>query len=193
MGSLASSLDETAKGELGNGAWQKHKELVSGFWDSVARYFDGLAVKGFKIYQDGMVADGALALRTVKEGISLGSKNYEIIGRLLDKGAVLVKTEDTVLVKQEYAFVAKIARSRSLKEKEVWALRYKLARGRLLKQRDDFIGARIKETLGEGETGILFIGAYHDVLSRLPSDIQVIEVKEIAKVREYHMGIAANQ
>jgi len=90
---------------------------------------------------------------------------------------VLVKTEDPVLVKQEYAYIAKIAHSKSPKEKEVWALRYKVAQGRLLRQRDDFIAKRIKGTLGEGETGILFIGAYHDILSRLPEDIQVVRVK----------------
>ena len=57
---------------------------------------------------------------------------------------------------------------------------------KLLRQRDDFIAARIAETLEEGETGILFIGAYHDVLSRMPEDIQVSQIKDIAKVREYH-------
>jgi len=177
MGSLASTLDETAKAELGQEVWQKHKGAVSSFWDSIGPFFDALDVKGFKIYQDGMVANGADGLRIIKEGISQGSKNFEIIGKLLGRGVVLVKTEDPVLVKQEYAYIAKIAHSKSPKEKEVWALRYKVAQGRLLRQRDDFIAKRIKGTLGEGETGILFIGAYHDILSRLPEDIQVVRVK----------------
>ena len=177
MGSLASTLDETAKAELGQEVWQKHKGAVSSFWDSIGPFFDALDVKGFKIYQDGMVANGADGLRIIKEGISQGSKNFEIIGKLLERGVVLVKTEDPSLLKQEYAYIAKIAHSKSPKEKEVWALRYKVAQGRLLRQRDDFIAKRIKGTLGEGETGILFIGAYHDILSRLPEDIQVVRVK----------------
>ena len=177
MGSLSSSLDEKARAELGQEVWQKHKEAVSGFWDCIGQFFDALDVKGFKIYQDGMVANGADGLRIIREGISQGSKNYEIIGKLLERGAVLIKTEDPVLVKQEYAYIAKIAHSKSPKEKEVWALRYKVAQGRLLRQRDDFIAKRIKGTLGEGETGVLFIGAYHDILSRLPEDIQVVQVK----------------
>ena len=49
-------------------------------------------------------------------------------------------------------------------------------------QRDDFIAKRIRDTLGDGETGILFIGANHDVLSRLPNDFELIEVK----VSKYH-------
>ena len=88
-----------------------------------------------------------------------------------------MKTEDLALVKQEYAHIAKIAHAKSPKEKEAWALRYKLAQDRLLRQRDDFIAKRIKDTLGEGETGILFIGAHHEILSRLPKDIEVVTVK----------------
>jgi len=191
MGSLASSLDETAKAEFGQEVWQKHKGTVSSFWDSIGQFFDAMNVKGFKIYQDGMVANGADGLRIIREGISQGSKNYEIIGKLLQRGAVLVKTEDLILVKQEYAYIAKIAHSKSPKEKEVWALRYKVAQGRLQRQRDDFIAKRIEVTLGEGDTGILFIGAYHDILSRLPEDIQVAQVKDITKVREYQKNLTS--
>lgn len=191
MGSLASVLDETAKAEFGQEVWQKHKAAVSSFWDSIGQFFDALDVKDFKIYQDGMVADGTDGLRIIREGISQGSKNYEIIGKLLQRGAVLVKTEDPVLVKQEYAYIAKMAHSKSPKEKEVWALRYKVAQSRLLRQRDDFIANRIEVTLGEGDTGILFIGAYHDILSRLPEDIQVAQVRDITKVREYQKDFAS--
>ena len=189
MGSLASVLDETAKAEFGQEVWQKHKGAVSSFWDSIAQFFDAMNVKGFKIYQDGMVADGADGLRIIREGIRQGSKNYEIIGKLLERGAILVKTEDLALVKQEYAHIAKIAHSKSPKEKEVWALRYKVAQGRLLRQRDDFIAKRIEVTLGEGDTGILFIGAEHDVVARLAADINMTEVKELAKVKEYHRAL----
>ncbi len=176
MGSLASALDETAKTEFGQEAWQRHKEAISNFWDYIGRFFESLEVKGFKIYQDGMVANGADGLRIIREGINQGSKNYEIIGKLIGRGAILVKTEDLALVRQEYTHIAKIARAKSPREKEVWALRYKLAQGRLLRQRDDFIAKRIKDTLGEGETGILFIGAHHEILSRLPKDIEVVTV-----------------
>ncbi len=177
MGSLALALDETAQAEFGQEAWQRHKEAISSFWDSIVQFFDALDVKGFKVYQDGMVADGAEGLRIIREGISQESKNYEIIGKLVERGAILVKTEDLTLVKQEYAHIAKIAHAKSPKEKEVWASRYKLAQGRLLRQRDDFITKRIKDTLGEGETGILFIGARHEILSRLLEDIEVVTVK----------------
>lgn len=43
---------------------------------------------------------------------------------------------------------------------------------RLQTERDEFIAKRIQETLQEGETGFLFIGASHDVQKYLPQDIQ---------------------
>ena len=153
MGSVSSALDDTANAKLTPELWQRHKDVVSVFWDSISRFFDSLNVNGFKVYQDGLVADGEDGLRIVRESVSQGSKNYEIVGRLLERGAVLVKTESLSLVKQEYNYITKMTRSKSLKEREVAALRYKLARGKILKQRDEFIAGRINETLTEGETG----------------------------------------
>jgi len=189
MGSIASTLNDKATAKLTPELWQRHKEIVSAFWDSIGRFLDALDVNGFKVYQDGLVADGEEGLRIVRESVSQGSKNYEIVGRLLERGAVLVKTESLSLVKQEYNYITKMTRSKSSKEREVAALRYKLARGMLLKQRDEFIAERINETLAEGESGILFIGAYHDVVHRLAPDIRVGQVKEVARVKEYHKSL----
>jgi hypothetical protein len=189
MGAVALALDKRATAELGQELWQKHQEVVSSFWDSINRFFDSLDVNGFKVYQDGLVANGAEGLRIVREGISQGSKNYQIIGKLLERGAVLVKTENLSLVKQERSHIMKMAASKSSKEREITALRYKLAKGNLLKQRDHFIVSRIGETLGEGETGILFIGAYHNIIPNLPADVKVVRVKEVDRVREYHSAL----
>ncbi|MFC1937292.1 hypothetical protein ACFLWY_01880 [Chloroflexota bacterium] len=186
MGSLASTLDERASDKLRPEIWQKHKEIVAAFWDAIGRFLDSLNVNGFRVYQDGLVADGAEGLRIVREGITQGSKNYEIFGKLLERGAVLMKTEDLSLAKKEYNYIAKVTGSKSRKEKEAASLRYKLVQGKLLKQRDEFIAKRIEQSLGEGENGILFIGAYHNVVPNLPADIKVVQVKEVAKIREYH-------
>jgi hypothetical protein len=189
MGSIASALDDSATAKIPPETWQRHKEIVSSFWDSISRFLDSIDVNGFKVYQDGMVADGVDGLRIVRESVSQGSKNYEIVGRLIERGTILVKTEAFSLVKQEYSYITKMTRSRSLKEKEVAALRYKLAKGKLLKQRDEFITERINETLAEGETGIVFIGAYHNIIPLLLADIKVTQVKEVIKVKEYHQSL----
>ena len=52
-------------------------------------------------------------------------------------------------------------------------------------KRDRFIAGTINRTLKEEETGVLFIGAYHDVLTHLAYDIAVEEVKNREKVRDY--------
>lgn len=189
MGSIAPILDQLASAKLRPEVWQKHKEIVAGFWDSISRFLDSLNVSGFRVYQDGLVTDGMEGLRIIREGISQGSRNYDIVGKLLERGAVLMKTEDLSLVKQEYDHITKMTSSKSLKERGAATLRYKLAKGKLLKQRDDFIAKRIEESLSEGETGILFIGAYHNIIPNLPADIKVAQVKEVDKVREYHMAL----
>jgi hypothetical protein len=186
MGSLAAALDERATAEMGQELWHKHKEVVSGFWESVARFSALLDVGGLKVYQDGLVADGDDGLRIVNQGVKEGSRNYEVVSLLLRRGATLVRTEDISLVRKEYDFITKMAQAKSFRQRGAASLRYRLARGRLLEQRDSLIAARINGTLKEGETGILFIGAYHHVLPRLAADIEVIQVKEVAKVREYH-------
>ena len=115
MGSLASTLDERASAKLRPEIWQKHKEIVAAFWDSLSRFLDSLNVNGFRVYQDGLVADGAEGLRIVRESVSQGSKNYEIFGKLLERGAVLMKTEDLSLAKKEYNYIAKVTGSKSRK------------------------------------------------------------------------------
>jgi hypothetical protein len=54
-----------------------------------------------------------------------------------------------------------------------------------LKKRDRFIAARINATLKEGERGALFLGGYHNIHPYLSSEIEVIELKDGRKVREY--------
>jgi hypothetical protein len=189
MGSLAPFLDKTSAAELGRDIWQRHREVVEGFWDAIAIFLESLDVKGIKIYQDGLVVDGVAGRSLVRQGSRQGSRNYQLIERLLAKGAVLVKTEDLDLIREEHGYIAEIARARSPREREAAAQRYRRAEALLLQKRDDLIAARIEETLGEGETGVLFIGAHHDVLAKLPLDMEKIQVKDLAKVREYHRAL----
>jgi len=190
LGTLAPAMDKRGIVELGKDLWLRHKETIAHFWNSIAAFFDSLGVKGYKIYQDGLIANGEIGMRIVEEGVKEGSRNYQIISGLLKRGASLVRTEDLSLVKKEYDSLSKIVHPKSPGGKIVASLRYKLIQDKLLKERDNFIAKRINETLGDGETGILFIGAYHDILSKLPKDIQVSQVKDVAKVREYHKTLA---
>jgi pheromone shutdown protein TraB len=80
-----------------------------------------------------------------------------------------------------------ITQAKSIARKLITFIKYKLVKNSLLDSRDEFIAKRIDETLNQGETGIIFIGAYHNIKKRLPQDIQIIEIKYADKVREYQM------
>jgi hypothetical protein len=185
LGSLAEDVNRRGITGLGREVWEEHKKTVEGFWDALSYYFDSLDVSGMKIYQDGMVAEGEIGEKIVEEGIKAGSKNYELVSKLLKRGAVLVKTEEFKLVKKEHEQLLAITRAKSIFKKLIVFIKYKLVKDRLLDKRDEFIARRIDETLDRDETGILFIGAYHNIKKKLPKDLHIKEIKNAEKVKEY--------
>ncbi len=195
MGSLGNELKhKNTDGSTGN-KWQKHSVTVNDYWDVIESYFENIniGIKGVKIYQDGMFADGEMAIKIINEGIKSGSKNSKIISKLIDRGAILMQTEDFGMVKAEYDGLQSILKSKNNITKLFWLLRYKISKSLVLIRRDKFIAGRIAESLEQNETGILFIGAYHNIIKRLPEDITVIELKETAKIRKYQKTIHSNK
>lgn len=185
LGNVAPLVDKRGKIIFGEEDWKRHKEAILGFWDSIAHYFDSLEVKNFKIYQDGLVADGEVGLKIVSDGVKKGSKNYEIVSQLISQGAQLVRTEDFQLVKKEYDYLIKLTKAKTSIKKIIAALNYKFHKKNLLRKRDEFIAKVINNTLGQEETGVLFLGAHHKIISKLYPDIEVIELKEREKIEEY--------
>lgn len=185
LGSMANDISRRSVAGLGEEIWEKHRKTVEGFWDVISDYFGALDVKGMKIYQDGLVGEGDIGRTIVKETAKAGSRNYRLVAKLLEKGAVLVKTEDFKLVKKEYDRLLAITRAKSTLCKIMTFLKYKLTKASLLNKRDAFIAKKIDETLEIGERGILFIGASHNIKKRLPENIHVEEIKDTAKVKKY--------
>jgi hypothetical protein len=191
MGTMGDELKRKSVSGLGENVWQKHTETVVGYWEAIESYFENsdLYVRGIKIYQDGMFVDGEMAMKLIRDGVKSGSKNSEIVSNLIDRGAILMKTEDFKMVKDEYDGLQSIMKSKTNIRKLIHLLRYKLLKPIFLRRRDRFIAATIDETLESNETGILFIGAYHNVMNWLPKDITVIELKEVEKIRKYQKAI----
>jgi len=185
MGSLAKDLNRRGIADLGEELWKEHIKTVESFWDVVSHYFDSVDVSGMKIYQDGMIAEGEVGQKIVEEGAKSGSKNYELVSELLKRGAILIKTEDFKLVKKERDRLIAITQVKSLPKKLIAFMKYKVTKNRLLNKRDKFIARRIDETLNQDETGIIFIGAFHNIKERLPKDVRTIGIKDTEKVREY--------
>jgi hypothetical protein len=185
LGSLAEAVNKKGIDDLGEVIWKKHRNNIDGFWAAISNYFDSVDVSGMKIYQDGLMAEGEIGQKIVEAGIKSGSKNYEIVSRLIKRGTILVRTEDFTLVKEEHELLIAITQAKSILRKIGAFLKYKLVKNRLLNKRDKFIAKRINETLNQGEKGIIFIGAYHNIKKILARDIQIREIKKIQRVREY--------
>jgi len=187
MGSMAAELTRKGVDEFGREFWETHVDTVNKYWELISQCCDtiDLGDKAVKIYQDGMVADGEIAMKIIEDSIKAGSKNYEIISRLVKRGAIIVRTEDLSMVKKEMEMLKSIPSSGALIVKLISIFRFKISRSKLLNQRDEYIAGRIAATLGPNETGIIFLGAYHNISDKLPKDIIVNELKEIHKVREY--------
>ena len=185
LGSLGPALDMASASLFGEKRWTRHKETVAAFWKAVAAYLDSVDPRDFRIYQDGLAADGDLGRRIVDEAAKRGSKNHRIVLDLMGRGAQIHRTEDLSLLLEERQQVARGSQGESSGPGAENGAEYNRQVELLTRQRDSYIAKQINDTLKEGETGILFIGAYHDVPSYLNNDIQVIPIKDKEKVRAY--------
>jgi len=185
LGSMAKEVAKRGVTGLGEELWKKHRKTVEGFWDVISDYFDSMDVNGMKIYQDGMVAEDEVGKKIAEDTAKAGSKNYQLILRLLERGAILMKTEDFKLVKKEYDRLHAITQAKSSARKIIAFIKYKLIKAVLLNKRDIFIAKRIDQTLNADEKAILFIGAFHNIKKRFPKNIQVREIKDTVKVKTY--------
>lgn len=185
LGSVAASIGELSRRIYGEARWNKHRQTVTMFWNAISDYFDSLDVSGFKIYQDGLLANGELGLKIIREGAARGSRNHEIVLKMVERGAEIKKTEDVTLLKEEYERIVKLSQSKSFLGMGLAYLQYKMRKNHLTRERDGFIARMINGTLGQEKEGVLFIGAFHEVGSLLSQDIVVKEIKAREKVRAY--------
>jgi len=185
LGSAAPAIGRRSASLWGEKRWAQHKAVVSEFWQRVADYLSHIEAADLRIYQDGLLAGGELGRRIVEEGAKRGSKNYEIILDLMKRGAEIRATEDASLLKEEYEHISRLTQAKSPAHGMPTHMEYESHKERLTNKRDRFVAKTINETLGEGEVGILFMGAYHDVISYLARDIVVEQLKEQEKVKAY--------
>lgn len=195
MGSLAKKLYQTKLSGSAEKRRRQHAQTVIDYWDSIETFFNGLSIpgNGLKIYQDGMFADGNMALAILKEGVKSGSRNSIIVQKLIDRGATLIKTEDYKLVKAEYDQIQLIVKAPNRFWQYFHLMKYKMLKPSMLKKRDCFIAATIDETLQTDQLGILFIGAYHNIAKRLPADIEISALKDLHQVKKYMQAFRLNR
>ena len=185
LGSVAPSVNKRSVEICGIELWERHKEVVTLFWDKISDYFMKLGASDLEIYQDGLMADGELGRRIIEEGAKRGSRNYQIIHDLIKRGAKIRKTEDVEHLKKELHRILQLAQTDPEQEESFAAKQNRLDGERLTEERDRFVAKTINETLKEQGKGVLFMGAFHNVLLYLPDDIEVCEVKNSKRVKAY--------
>jgi hypothetical protein len=175
MGTLSESIRRTAQQKLGREKWREKVSTVDQLWDEIDRAIDAAALPPAKVrlYQDGLPVCSHVQ-EIVRDLVTKGSKNYQILQRLMEKGAVVMGTESPELLIKEYnlakqAFAAPGERTDDRTDSARHA-----EKDTLLKQRDAYIAQRINSTLGAGETGVLFLGLLHSVEHLLDRDILVL-------------------
>lgn len=177
MGSMKDVLKEKGIEKLGKKAWEDNLKKIEKFWDKVEEAIDKLDLDYSKvrIFQDGMPVSGELALKIVNEAAEKGSRNYQIIKKMIEKGAMIEETESKELLLKEYNYVKEFT-SAEKEKKEVALKEYEKAKDELIRKRDEFIAKRIDETLNQRDTGFLFIGAHHKIRDKLAKDIEIREL-----------------
>ena len=175
MGSVREGLEQVSAAKLGKQRWIENVRRIERFWSEVEHELDALCLDypRVRIYQDGLPCSGELGMKIVNSVADAGSKNFQLIRKLINKGATIEATDDPELLKREREHIKAIVEARTGEERAEAERRYNQVKDKLLEARDVFISRKIGNTLKDGETGLLFIGADHDVRSRLPSDILV--------------------
>lgn len=141
--------------------WAERVAKIEHYWITVRDAVLGLPIPfdRVKVYQDSL-PDGPGTDRLIEDMAGQGSPNHRLLRLLKDRGAAVLGTESLALLLAEYQAIKE---SRASPE----FLR------RSLDSRDRHIANRIGDTLGDGDIGILFIGAAHDVARFCDPAIQV--------------------
>ncbi|MCZ7383896.1 MAG: hypothetical protein O8C63_04005 [Candidatus Methanoperedens sp.] len=175
MGSMGEGLIKEGMARMGREKWLENQRRIENFWNEAEKEIDGLALdySRTRIYQDGLPCGGELGLRIVRETAEKGSRNYRIVQKLIERGATIEATESPELLRKEYEHIKAIVTATGEKEKAEASGKYEQVKDELIRERDAFIAKAIDATLKNNETGLLFIGAAHNVIPLLAKDIEV--------------------
>jgi hypothetical protein len=174
MGALKESVARATLEKEGRAGLARKTAAIDQIWTEIEAAIDALALSfdRVRLYQDGLPVCGR-EVEIVTELAQAGSRNQQLLLRLMAQGAVLMGTESGDLLVQEYQLARQSLTTRPPRAAGVAAIRRALSAA-LLQRRDQFMAQRINETLKSGETGILFLGMLHSVERYLNADVKVI-------------------
>lgn len=136
---------------------------IDRFWLIMEKEFLGMRfdLRKTRIFHDTVCGGRGIVMQAFKKIAQAGSPNARFVLRLISKGARLEMTESPKLMRflEKYKYKQKyLSKVRDL--------------------RDQYVAKRIARVLRRGETGILIMGANHNVEDYLPKDIRVFYLRK---------------
>lgn len=173
LGSLGESVKRAAVKKSGTAAWRRKAQAIDKLWTGIEQVIDALKLDyaRVRLYQDGLPVCGR-EVEIVRDLARQGSRNHQLLARLMARGATLMGTESSDLLVQEYELARKALAGGA--SEPAPPARKPGESDAILESRNRYIAARINATLRPGETGILFLGMLHSLKGRLDPDIRVI-------------------
>jgi len=174
MGALKESVVRATLEKVGRAGLSRKTATIDKIWTEIERVIDDLTLPfdRVRLYQDGLPVCGREA-EIVTELAQAGSRNHQLLLRLMAQGATLMGTESGDLLVKEYQLAKQSLTDRPPRAAGI-AARRRALNDALLQRRDQFIAQRINDTLQPDETGILFLGMLHSLKQYLHHDIKVI-------------------
>jgi hypothetical protein len=175
MGGLSDSIRQAALKVLGKQSLRQKDQLVDQIWIAIEQAIDSLELpfEKVRLYQDGLPICGR-EMEIVTDLANNGSRNHRLLEQLIRKGAVLMGTESAELLLEEYRLIKQTVSSRHGGKGADTPRDLQKKADILLKKRDQFIAQRINNTLGPGETGIIFLGMLHDLEGLVDKKIKIV-------------------
>ncbi len=181
-GPLKPSVAKVIKEAIGETEFNDLEKKICNYWKILEEEVEKAIpdATGLIIYQDSFPMGDRKKILTFFNyvlGDNPKSFNFQLIKKLVDKGAILEGTEDMNLVLEQMTIYKTAFNATTLLEQKQVLAKYADRSREILKLRDEFIAKRIRDTLPEDEKGILFIGRDHNViaeLDKLPEKFKVI-------------------
>lgn len=180
LGTLGDISHQIIKDKIGQESLVERIGKIDQLWERIRKSVNELGIdyKKTRIYQDGLPVCG-YEDNIVTDLANNGSINHQIILELQNKGSMLMGTECSELLLEEYNLIKMLLLDGNTSGSMSDPDKLKQAQTLLLHQRDKYVASRINETLCKGESGILFVGLLHKIEKWLDKDIHVIHPIEM--------------
>lgn len=176
MGSLSNAFGEIAENLIGRDERRQLQQAIAELWSRIEDFSHQVLANvdpnRLLLYQDGLPIGGEKGREILQDGARKGIRNHTLLLELLDHGARLMATEDADLLRKEYHLYQDLINRFDPDSYDETLQKIAEETKKLTDERDCAIVREIASTLGDGEIGLLYIGAAHDVQRFLPSEIE---------------------